>query len=325
MTKIRIDQLTTAKAWHEATVSGDPTDGLQRPKSVGYGIALAVGLGAMMFAASLAMVQSQQISGLTGCTTRAAVSPIDISGVTLNEQVVDAISRKSMYVCGDTISAASGVDNQATLKQVTSQDDQWPNQHDGIGRLGLRGECRRSALSAWDTPSGLRGSPCTALTPQEWVYPGVLAGLPVSPITIVVGTALLINLLGYSALVGLGVSLDSAPITEYSSLHQCLVIAGPVQGYLYSIILKYRRGQTKQVDERVRLLTDVIGSIRSVKVFGWERHFARKVYDMRQSEHKELRYYSFLRSTVDAVFFAIPVMATVCEFDGVQVPKILAG
>lgn len=59
MTKALIDQLTIAHAWHEVTSVGGSTEGMSRPKSLGYGIGLAVVLGAMMFSSNLLLAYAQ--------------------------------------------------------------------------------------------------------------------------------------------------------------------------------------------------------------------------------------------------------------------------
>lgn len=82
---------------------------------------------------------------------------------------------------------------------------------------------------------------------------------------------------------------------------------------LFSLILRLRRAQTAHVDERVRLLSDIIGSIRSVKLFAWEMHFGREVSKIRAAEHKELGVYSLTRPTVNAIFDSVPLLASVSE------------
>jgi hypothetical protein len=55
-------------------MSGASLDGLKQPKSVGYGIGLAVGLFAMEFTGAIFEYQSAQIAAVQGCCLRAAVS-----------------------------------------------------------------------------------------------------------------------------------------------------------------------------------------------------------------------------------------------------------
>jgi ATP-binding cassette subfamily C (CFTR/MRP) protein 1 len=74
VTRIIIEQLTAAHALHAASKSGSPTEGLEQPKSIGYGIGVAVGLFAMLTAANLAELQNSQHCAVAGFMLRCAVS-----------------------------------------------------------------------------------------------------------------------------------------------------------------------------------------------------------------------------------------------------------
>lgn len=79
MTRLIIEQLILAHAYHQAETSGSSLEGLKQPKSVGYGIGLAVGLFAMEFTGAIFEYQSAQIAAVQGCCLRAAVSAQGIS------------------------------------------------------------------------------------------------------------------------------------------------------------------------------------------------------------------------------------------------------
>jgi hypothetical protein len=68
-----IAQLITAHAWHEAVSTGASTERLARPKSVGYGIGLAVVLAALMISSNWIQAYAQQISAMIGIKCRSAV------------------------------------------------------------------------------------------------------------------------------------------------------------------------------------------------------------------------------------------------------------
>lgn len=82
---------------------------------------------------------------------------------------------------------------------------------------------------------------------------------------------------------------------------------------MFKQILKYRRDQERVVDQRVRLLGEILGSIRAVKLYAYENHFEGKVSSYREQELVRLRHYGFFRSAVNATFEFIPVLAAVCE------------
>ncbi|WWC92110.1 uncharacterized protein L201_007064 [Kwoniella dendrophila CBS 6074] len=122
--------------------------------------------------------------------------------------------------------------------------------------------------------------------------------LVVQPIQIAVGLGLLIWTLGYSALVGLAV----------------LALAGPLQAYMFSRMIKTRQSQLKYVDSRVRLLSETITSIRSVKLFSYVNFFSSKVNEMRKNELIYLKKNGFNRATMNATMAFIPTLAAVLTF-----------
>lgn len=121
--------------------------------------------------------------------------------------------------------------------------------------------------------------------------------LPIQPLVIVAGVALLIYTLGYSALVGLAV----------------LFVFAPLQGWMFSKLIVYRKTQEEIVDIRVRLLTDIISNIRSVKLYAYERFFGKQVSDLRDRERDKLRKFGFVRSLIMSTFGFLPILAAVCK------------
>ncbi|WVW81052.1 hypothetical protein I302_103043 [Kwoniella bestiolae CBS 10118] len=122
--------------------------------------------------------------------------------------------------------------------------------------------------------------------------------LVVQPIQIAVGLGLLIWTLGYSALVGLAV----------------LALAGPLQAYMFTRMIHTRQSQLQYVDSRVRLLSETITSIRSVKLFAYVNFFSNKVNEMRKNELIYLRKNGFNRATMNATMAVIPTLAAVLTF-----------
>ena len=121
--------------------------------------------------------------------------------------------------------------------------------------------------------------------------------LPIQPLVIVAGVALLIYTLGYSALVGLAV----------------LFIFAPLQGWMFSKLIVYRKNQEEIVDRRVRLLTDIVSNIRSVRLYAYERFFGKQVSDLRDQEREKLRKFGLVRSLIMSTFGFLPILAAVCQ------------
>jgi ATP-binding cassette subfamily C (CFTR/MRP) protein 1 len=98
VTRIIVNQLEIASAYHSAVVAGD-ADLPEAPKSVGYGIGLAVGLFAMQMGSSVFNAQMMQRASVIGFLARASVGVykayVRHRALTL-VQLIDLISRKSM-------------------------------------------------------------------------------------------------------------------------------------------------------------------------------------------------------------------------------------
>ncbi|OCF43886.1 hypothetical protein I317_02329 [Kwoniella heveanensis CBS 569] len=122
--------------------------------------------------------------------------------------------------------------------------------------------------------------------------------IPVDPIIILVGLGLLIYTLGYSALVGFGV----------------LCLAGPSQGWLYTLFCDFCDRQEQNTDKRIKLLNEILNNVRAVKLYAYERFFGEKVSDIRRSELTNLRKKSLTRASMVAILNVIPILAAIMTF-----------
>ncbi|WVQ72551.1 hypothetical protein IAR50_002108 [Cryptococcus sp. DSM 104548] len=122
--------------------------------------------------------------------------------------------------------------------------------------------------------------------------------LVVQPVQILVGLGLLIWTLGYSAFVGLAV----------------LALAGPLQAFMFTLMVRTRIAQLTHVDARVRLLSETITSIRAVKLFAYVAYFSNKVTELRKKELIYLRKNGCNRAGMNATMAVIPTLAAVLTF-----------
>ncbi|PVG03951.1 hypothetical protein CPB86DRAFT_748462 [Serendipita vermifera] len=120
----------------------------------------------------------------------------------------------------------------------------------------------------------------------------------VSPLMIILALGLLIDNLGYSALVAVGV----------------LVLGFPIQGILVKGIFMSRKKGIKITDARVRLLQEVIQGIRLVKIYAWETLYGHKVDELRRAELKKVRSTSIFRSSMISITGFIPILASILAF-----------
>lgn len=113
----------------------------------------------------------------------------------------------------------------------------------------------------------------------------------------VILVVLLINI-GYSALAGFGL----------------LVVCGPVLGKVIRQLHTKRRKSTKFTDARVRLMQEILGSMRAIKFYTWETPFLKRVAEIRKSELKIVKYLLLLKAGINAVSLSIPIYASILAF-----------
>ncbi|KAG7091281.1 hypothetical protein E1B28_010329 [Marasmius oreades] len=120
----------------------------------------------------------------------------------------------------------------------------------------------------------------------------------IAPIQIIIGIALLIANLGYSALVGLGV----------------LIFGMPIQGIFAYIMMQQRQKGVKITDARVRLTTEVLQGIRLLKFYGWEDFYVNQISKLRKGELDTIRKSAIAQSGLVACISFIPLVASILSF-----------
>ncbi|KAB5591062.1 Oligomycin resistance ATP-dependent permease YOR1 [Ceratobasidium theobromae] len=118
------------------------------------------------------------------------------------------------------------------------------------------------------------------------------------PIEIIIGIALLIHNLGYSALVGLGV----------------LVLGIPAQAVIVRRMILARRATVQITDKRVRLLQEILQGIRLLVLFGWQGHYGERVLGFRRRELIRIRKIALYRATIISTVTFIPILAATLSF-----------
>ncbi|ODN79695.1 hypothetical protein L202_03623 [Cryptococcus amylolentus CBS 6039] len=119
-----------------------------------------------------------------------------------------------------------------------------------------------------------------------------------APLFIILGTALLIYTLGYSALVGIGV----------------LALTGPYKTFMFKRISKLRKAQTEIIDTRVRLLSEVLNNIGAVKLYAYEKIWAARIGEMRKEELDKLKSNCVGKSSLTMIVAFIPTLAAIMTY-----------
>ncbi|KIK58469.1 hypothetical protein GYMLUDRAFT_45326 [Collybiopsis luxurians FD-317 M1] len=113
------------------------------------------------------------------------------------------------------------------------------------------------------------------------------------PVLLALYSVFLYTILGWSAFVGVGITIIMAPIPTY--------IAG--------IARDYHAKRMKKTDTRVHILTDILNILRMVKMLGWEKRMLEKVSEARNDELRVLKKRQFIGMFGWAVNYSITIIA----------------
>ncbi|KAJ7881539.1 hypothetical protein B0H14DRAFT_3760425 [Mycena olivaceomarginata] len=91
-----------------------------------------------------------------------------------------------------------------------------------------------------------------------------------APIEIVVGSAFLYELLGWSAVAGFVV----------------LLVGWPLNSYVARRRVRMHKGELKARDGRMSVVNELIGSVKFIKFFAWEERWIKRALDAREVEMK---------------------------------------
>lgn len=101
----------------------------------------------------------------------------------------------------------------------------------------------------------------------------------------------LYNIMGWPAFVGVGVMIVSIPLNTF----------------IARILKKLQEKQMKNRDKRTRLMSELLGNIRSIKLYAWENAFMRWIFKVRNEEElKMLRKIGIYNSLNNALWTGIP-------------------
>ncbi|KAF9302959.1 Multidrug resistance-associated protein 1 [Mortierella antarctica] len=114
------------------------------------------------------------------------------------------------------------------------------------------------------------------------------------PVEIALATWSLYSLIGWSIFVGLG----------------AVILMLPIHSRLAEGFAKFRVAKMKAMDARLRIVNEVLGGIKIVKLYSWEESFKAKIHVTRLAELKVLRGFGRMFSIVGLVFMSTPLVIT---------------
>ncbi|CAG8704303.1 27994_t:CDS:2, partial [Dentiscutata erythropus] len=119
-----------------------------------------------------------------------------------------------------------------------------------------------------------------------------------APIQICIALGLLIVNIGPSALAGFAL----------------LVLVGPMQGKVMSLLARTRVKAAAVTDERVKLTQEILLGIRVIKYYAWEESFADTLHKLRNREVSLVRLLLIIRAAISGVSMVVPVFASILAF-----------
>eukprot|EP00283_Hemiselmis_rufescens_P014305 CAMPEP_0173443524 /NCGR_PEP_ID=MMETSP1357-20121228/30032_1 /TAXON_ID=77926 /ORGANISM="Hemiselmis rufescens, Strain PCC563" /LENGTH=1295 /DNA_ID=CAMNT_0014409445 /DNA_START=9 /DNA_END=3896 /DNA_ORIENTATION=- len=119
-----------------------------------------------------------------------------------------------------------------------------------------------------------------------------------SPLQILISMVLLYRLVGVSSLVGLAVMLAIMPINAKILL----------------TLRSLQEGNMKEKDKRVKTVSEILQSMKVIKMFAWEQPLTNKVSEIRSNEVSRLRRYGYLSSLQSIFWNSAPITVSIATF-----------
>ncbi|KAG0223089.1 Canalicular multispecific organic anion transporter 2 [Actinomortierella wolfii] len=88
----------------------------------------------------------------------------------------------------------------------------------------------------------------------------------------------------------------------------------PIQGRLGAKLNKSEAVKMTKMDDRVRMMSEILASIKVIKLYGWENPFRRKINDVRRDELQALKKLTFTRAIMDILFTSTTLLMALSTF-----------
>ncbi|RIB04579.1 P-loop containing nucleoside triphosphate hydrolase protein [Gigaspora rosea] len=93
-----------------------------------------------------------------------------------------------------------------------------------------------------------------------------------------------------------------------------LVILGPLQGKVMSLLARTRAKASGVTDERIKLMQEILLGIRVIKYYAWEDSFADALNKLRNREIGLINFLLAIRAAVSGVSMVFPIFAGILSF-----------
>ena len=93
-----------------------------------------------------------------------------------------------------------------------------------------------------------------------------------------------------------------------------IVMAIPLNYAVGTITRKLQLEQMKCKDKRIKLMNEILGGIKVIKLYGWEPSFTEQTQEIRNNEIKVLKKSAWLNAIISFVWTSVPFLMGVASF-----------
>ncbi|KAG0261148.1 Multidrug resistance-associated protein 1 [Mortierella polycephala] len=93
-----------------------------------------------------------------------------------------------------------------------------------------------------------------------------------------------------------------------------IVVITPIQGVVGKYFMKAKTAKLEAMDERIRLMNEVLSGVKIVKLYGWEESFKERVMVYRRREVATLRKIGIVHSFMAIMFHSVPLIVALVSF-----------
>ncbi|KAK3910281.1 Multidrug resistance-associated protein 5 [Frankliniella fusca] len=88
----------------------------------------------------------------------------------------------------------------------------------------------------------------------------------------------------------------------------------PIMGVVAALTSRVRTNTVVLTDKRINIMSEILNSIKLIKMYAWEDSFADNVKDVRELERVQLQRAAFLQSFSSTISPSITILAAICTF-----------
>lgn len=93
-----------------------------------------------------------------------------------------------------------------------------------------------------------------------------------------------------------------------------LVLMFPFSGVIAAKLQKYQQNQMQFKDDRVKKISEILGGIKVIKFYAWEKSFQEQIRETREKELRHLRGAALMTASTDFLWTLTPFLITFATF-----------